>query len=549
MRSHASQHFIAAVVALALAATAWADVAGVLQKYTISPGDMLTIQVFGEPDMSGDYRVGPSGTIVLPLIGNVEVGGLRLDEANDAVSDALRRIIRRPAVSVALNELDSQRKVYVSGHVATQGPIMLPLGATVADAVAAAGVVETGDLRAVKVKRATGESMTVDISGLQTDRPFTDVPPVRNGDVIYVPKLTDRIAVLGEVKTPGHLVVPLDETVTVLEAIGRLGGGLTENADHTTALVIREGQTAARIDLKRLLREGDLSQNMTLQPGDVVVVLEAGKVSVLGEVNQPSTFQVGEPITVLEALARAGGVTADADLDNGQLITADSVQPVDLAGLLERGEMSNNLEVKPGDVVLVPKAAPETVLILGAVEHPGVIDIRQQQQRDLLRLLTYAAPTKNADLERTYIYRNNERISADMRAALEEGRLEENIALQPDDIVMVPELMSIYVLGATYGPRMVPLTADMTLLDVVAMSADWRRGDMAHVTIIRTGEDGQGEPLVFNMAAMHKGKVPENPRMQEGDIVYIPTVKGPFDWSRVRNALWVAATLLGLFRF
>ena len=77
MRKYASQHVIAAVVAVVLVAGAWAEVPGVLQKYAISPGDMLTIQVFGEPEMSGDYRVGPFGTIVLPLIGTVEVGGLR----------------------------------------------------------------------------------------------------------------------------------------------------------------------------------------------------------------------------------------------------------------------------------------------------------------------------------------------------------------------------------------------------------------------------------------------------------------------------------------
>lgn len=546
MGNHASQHCIAVVVALALVAAAWAGTPGVLQKYTISPGDMLTIQVFGEPDMSGSFRVGPSGTIVLPLVGNVEVGGLRLDQVKSAVEDALRRVIRRPVVSVALNELESQRKVYVSGHVATQGPILLPLGATVADAVAAAGVVETSDLRSVKVKRASGEAMTVDLSGLLTDSPLDAVPAVQNGDVVYVPKLTDRLTVLGQVNTPGHLIVPLGEQLTVLDAIGRLGGGLTERADRTTALVIRNGEQTARIDLKRLLQEGDLSQNMALQPGDVVVVLEAGKVSVLGEVEQPSTFEVGEPITVLEALARAGSVTPEADLRKGQLIRPDGVEELDLEGLLERGDMRYNLKVNPGDVVVVPRAGPETVLIVGAVEHGGVIDIREQQQRDLMRLLTYAAPTDDADLERVYIYRNNERITANMRAALREGKLEENIPLQPDDIVMVPELMKIYVLGAIRGSRMLPLAPDMTLLDVVAQSADWERGDMAHVTIIRSGADGQSELLTYDMSQMHRGQIPENPRLQAGDIVYIPTGKGPFDWNKIRNALWVAATILGL---
>ncbi len=111
---------------------------------------------------------------------------------------------------------------------------------------------------------------------------------------------------------------------------------------------------------------------------------------------------------------------------------------------------------------------------------------------------------------------------------------------------MVPALNKIYVLGAIRGARMLPLSADMKLLDVVAQSADWERGDMAHVTIIRTLPEGGSELLTYDMSRMHRGQIPDNPNMQAGDIVYIPTGKGPFDWGKIRNALWVAATILGL---
>ncbi len=546
MRKYASQHVIAAVVAVVLVAGAWAEVPGVLQKYAISPGDMLTIQVFGEPEMSGDYRVGPFGTIVLPLIGNVEVGGLRLVEIEKTVSDALRRVLRRPSVSVALNEIESQRKVYVSGLVENQGPILMSLGTTVADAVAAAGVSETGDLRRVKVKSADGTTVVVDISGLVTDAPLDAVPSVKHGDVIYVPKLTGKLTVLGEIRTPGHLVVPIGEDLTVLDAIGEIGGGLTERADRTSALVIRANQTSRRIDLKALLQDGDMSQNLTLGPGDVVVVLQAGKVSVLGEVNEPSSFEITEPITVLEALAQAGSVTTDADLAKGQLITAAGVVLIDLEGLLERGEMDQNMTVHPGDVVMVPRAGPETVLILGAVEHPGVINIRDEEQRDLLRLLTHAIPTPEADLQRACVYRDDGRIVADMQAAMDDGKLDENVVLRPDDIVMIPELNKIYVLGATRGERAIPLTEGLTLLDVVAQAADYDRGNMREVTVVRTNEEGESEFIKVMMSSMHKGHAPENVVMQEGDIVFIPGGKRGVDWGSIRNGLWGIGALFGL---
>ena len=93
-----------------------------------------------------------------------------------------------------------------------------------------------------------------------------------------------------------------------------LGGGLTEGADLGSAMILRSGEPVMHVDLRGLLEEGDLTQNEVLLAGDVIVVREAGKISVLGEVNAPQSFQVTEPVSVVEALALAGSTTPDADL-------------------------------------------------------------------------------------------------------------------------------------------------------------------------------------------------------------------------------------------
>ena len=95
----------------------------------------------------------------------------------------------------------------------------------------------------------------------------------------------------------------------------------------------------------------------------------------LGEVRSPAMLEIAEPTTIVETLARAGGVTADADLRHAQVITAQGVVPIDLEALLLRGDMRYNLAVNRGDVLLVPRAGPETVLILGEVQQPNIIDI------------------------------------------------------------------------------------------------------------------------------------------------------------------------------
>ncbi len=543
----ATRHLLAAVIVFgAFVSCLPGACQSSLEGYLISPGDVLKVTVFGEDELTGSYRVGPAGTMAMPLVGNIVVEGQTLTEATETITAELRRMIRRPVVSVALDELASERKVYISGEVERPGPMMLPFGATVADALASAGPKPTADLRAVRVTNSNHEPRVLDLSGLRTDQPMSVFEPVRYGDVINVPRLHDRIAVLGEVNKPGEMILPMGERVTVLDAVGRLGGGLTTSADRSTALIIRAGRPSVTVDLRRLLHDGDLTENIELQPGDVLVVREAGKISVLGEVRAPATLEVGEPIDVLEALARAGGLTPEADLARAQVITPEGSIPIDLDALLMRGEMQYNITINPGDVVLVPRAGPETVLILGAVMRPGVIDIREEQQRDLLRLLTVAGPKETADLRHTYVYRDDTRLVVDMRAVMDEGDVSQNITLEPDDIVMVPELDTIYVMGATSTSGPVPVVPGLTLFDVVSRFGVFAHANMKEVTVMRTTDDGETEFIKRDMAGIREGRAPENLELRAGDIVFIPYRHRGIGWGEVRNALWAIGTFIGL---
>ena len=95
---------IAAVVAvcLLLGAGGLGSVAAqvVGPDYVISPGDALQVAVFGEADLSKTYIVGPAGTIVLPMLGQVAVADLTLDQAGKVITQKLRELLRVPHVTV-----------------------------------------------------------------------------------------------------------------------------------------------------------------------------------------------------------------------------------------------------------------------------------------------------------------------------------------------------------------------------------------------------------------------------------------------------------------
>ena len=70
-------------------------------------------------------------------------------------------------------------------------------------------------------------------------------------------KMQDRIAILGAVNQPGEVLVTLGTRITMLDALGRLAGGLSESADRGSALVLRAGQSPITVNLRALLHAID----------------------------------------------------------------------------------------------------------------------------------------------------------------------------------------------------------------------------------------------------------------------------------------------------
>ena len=336
----------------------------------------------------------------------------------------------------------------------------------------------------------------------------------------------------------------------MLDALSRIGQGLAPSADLSSALLIRKDEPTKAIDLNKLLKAGDISQNEVLRAGDVLVIHEAANISVVGEVTNAATFRSGEPVTVLEALAQAGGFTLEADLAAGQIFSAaGEARVVDLEALWKQGDLTQNLFLCPGDVLVVPEAEPETIMVAGAVSKPGVFNLAQQKERDVLRIVTVAGPDpERGDLRRTTIYRGAQQLVVDLRAVMEEGQLEGNIDVEPGDVVMIPEKQTLYVLGAVGRQGKVNWDSDMSVLDALAQAGGATgAANPNQINIVRTRPDGTWEHVRVSTAKLAVGIPPEPVELKPGDIVYV----GTRDASRpilylIREALWTVGALWGL---
>ena len=172
-------------------------------------------------------------------------------------------------------------QVYALGEVKTPGSYTIDQGSAVLDALkAAGGVTETADKSAIKIIRRIGDQeneFVINLDKVSEGDISQNIELVSQDRVVVIRKVTTQqmIYVLGEVKQPGPYNI--EKELTALEAF-YLAGGFTDFANKGKAKVIREEadgtKTIIIINLNKI-KNGDKSEDITLQPGDVLVALKS----------------------------------------------------------------------------------------------------------------------------------------------------------------------------------------------------------------------------------------------------------------------------------
>jgi polysaccharide export outer membrane protein len=111
-----------------------------------------------------------------------------------------------------------------------------------------------------------------------------------------------------------------------------------------------------------------------------VAAFNSQAISITGAVAAPQRLPVTTvPMTLLDAVNAAGGLGQEANSERVMIQRGGRAYNIDLDGFLERGLVSNNPMLGPGDVVYVPERAPEEVYILGEVGRPAAIDLAGEE--------------------------------------------------------------------------------------------------------------------------------------------------------------------------
>jgi protein involved in polysaccharide export with SLBB domain len=218
---------------------------------------------------------------------------------------------------------------------------------------------------------------------------------------------TNAVFVIGEVEEPGAYQV--NALATAFHALTRAGGP-TERGSFRRVEVRRAGKVVQQLDLYRYLLDGDASQDVRLEQGDVIFVpLNSRAVAVTGAIRRPKVFELRQGEGFSDLLRYAGGVTATAAADRVQV---DRILPpaqrspgvervkvdVRLDGNLQRAEAFPLADGDSVTVFTVGDVRRNLIKLAGAVFRPGEYEYRAGLTLDsLIRLGQGPLPTAIRD--------------------------------------------------------------------------------------------------------------------------------------------------------
>ncbi len=380
------------------------------ETYILMPGDQLLVTVVGGVTYSYESMVTYEGkvTINLPLLTTqpkevvrtptqrneiptqvvdaMRVSGLTLQQAQDTLTVEMGRYFRNVQVKLTLVGLRSGI-VFVTGEVQYPGAYNASPVERVSQVVAkAGGLSPLGSKTKVNVIRGGRLSALADIERFESKGDLTANPFVESGDVIYVPPVEGLVTVKGAVFGRGQYKLRASALTTEKERISegiyeleqgdrvfdliRKAGGITPWADLSASYVERVvvGGGGARkqipVDLRRIIFEGDTTQNIELMNSDVLVVPPINTlVYVEGEVTTPGAFLFTPNQRARDYIGQAGGPTNYANL-----------RAIHIVRRGQKVSLRNDPVVEPGDRIVVPRVGfrfwQDYVQIVSAIGIP-----------------------------------------------------------------------------------------------------------------------------------------------------------------------------------
>ncbi len=397
--------------------------APVPNDYLLGPGDEIRLQVWGGIDAELNLVINRHGQINLPKVGVINLTGVRAGDLESVLRSKIGRVFTNFNLNATLGRLRSIQ-VYVVGQARQPGTYTVSSLSTLINALfEVGGPGSNGSMRNIQLKRDGRLVGKMDLYDFIARGDRSGDVPLQPGDVIVIPPVGPRVAVLGAFEQPA--IYELKGAGSVGEVLA-LGGGLSVLAKPGKALLERidpAAATARHVEdfaldaagLKRPLRDGDILTLFEISPQF------ANAVTLRGNVAEPLRY----PYT-------AGMRVRDLIPDREALITPDYYQRKNLlvqfeeAGKtgMERGGKTD--KEWGGRSTPVDAESGKSDKVEAADVERGVGNLLDEVNWDYAVIERLDRATLTTRL-----------IPFNLARAVIDGDAQHNLALQPGDIVTI----------------------------------------------------------------------------------------------------------------
>ncbi len=474
--------------------------------YIVGPGDSFNIDLWGNVDRSFEVTVDNAGSILIPKVGALQVGGVTFRKMQKVVKQRVSKVFSGFSIYISFSRIRTI-DIFVTGEVRQPGSYALHSLSTLYNALfAAGGPTKNGTLRRVQLMRGGKLRAEVDLYDFLVGGDKTGDVRLLPHDTVYVPPLKEPVGVAGAVIRPA--IYEMRGSMSVGELI-RLAGGLDPVSDLKRVLVERvvshERRTVVDFTVSRKDIEGRDDKDggvaallaTPLQPADVVKIfpirkLKRGVVYLEGNVARPGEYALKPGMGLADLIGSREDLLPGTYEPYIRIVRyrPPAFEPEILSANLSKllaGDPAENIPLREFDYVSVyPEKDFERkpkVEILGNVLYPGVYELAGNMT---LMDLVYLAGniTKNAYKTEVFIQRRRftdlgplvEDFRIDLRKAIA-GDPEHNVTLYEYDQIFVRTLPEFKI------RQHVTLTGELRLPGVYP----FREGDRLSDAIRKAG--------------------------------------------------------------
>lgn len=308
---------------------------------------------------------------------------------------------------------------------------------------------------------------------------------------------TIKVNVMGEVTAPGTYT--LSSFASAFHAL-YVSGGPSKIGSLRNIRIFRAGKNMAAVDLYDYLMNGNNTNDINLQEGDIVMVEPYSTLAqITGEIKRPMWYEIREDETLQDLIRFAGGFNGNAYQTNVSVLRKGIYEME--AFTINQSEYTS-FKLQDGDQINVDDISEKfsnMVEITGAIERPGkyAVGDRIKTVRDLVDIAL--GPTGDAYLQRAMLYREQ----GDLRKTMESFDLNAlinnhipDIPLQKNDRLHIPSIFSledsvtVYVSGSVRTPGNYPFALNMRIEDAILQAGGLREdASTARIDVYRRIKD------------------------------------------------------------